>query len=330
MNINVIIELSLTLDADHFQKMLSTLYGKSNQLKEVESGYLDLSMASNGITVIFRDSQYKKKVRLLVNSCLVAHDSDDADKLTRKLDKRIAEYFKHKCQMDDFTLSGAILVCDIDVHSRRNVTAYTKALRRIGKVKGFSPASFDRIDNKTSFCLSGNSNDIDFLLYDLESMTLRQFCNSDTKQKEIQSASERTKGILRTEVRLTKPKAIRAYTETASVSGQIAELLKNRQDIFLDTFTQTIPYGDFCKKDKAIEIIRNEVEDITMQRRMLRLVALISEKKSLHLAQKAMNCRNIEEVMAAFAKINLSPVTISKRHNVKYLKCLYAYLLCDE
>ena len=59
---------------------------------------------------------------------------------------------------------------------------------------------------------------------------------------------------------------------------------------------------------------------------MLRLVELIPEKKSLYLAQKAMECRNMEKVMEAFAKINLSSVTISKRQEVKYLKNIYEYL----
>lgn len=59
---------------------------------------------------------------------------------------------------------------------------------------------------------------------------------------------------------------------------------------------------------------------------MLRLVALIPEKKSLHLAQKAMNCRNIEKLMEEFAKIDISPVTISKRQDVKCLKNIYKYL----
>ena len=60
---------------------------------------------------------------------------------------------------------------------------------------------------------------------------------------------------------------------------------------------------------------------------MLRLVELIPKKKSLYLAQKAMECRNMEKVVEAFAKINLSPVTIGKRHGVKYLKNVYAYIV---
>lgn len=55
----------------------------------------------------------------------------------------------------------------------------------------------------------------------------------------------------------------------------------------------------------------------------MRLEELIPEKKSLYLVQKAMKCRNIEKVMDAFAKISLSPVTISKRHDVKYLINIY-------
>lgn len=60
---------------------------------------------------------------------------------------------------------------------------------------------------------------------------------------------------------------------------------------------------------------------------MLRLLALVPEKKSLHLAQKAMNCRDVEKVMETYTKVNLSPVTISKRHEVKHLDNLYSYFL---
>ena len=34
--------------------------------------------------------------------------------------------------------------------------------------------------------------------------------------------------------------------------------------------------------------------------------------------------------MDSFAQINLSPVTISKRHDVKYLECPYTYLLNED
>lgn len=110
------------------------------------------------------------------------------------------------------------------------------------------------------------------------------------------------------------------------VGGQIVELTEKYQDIFLDIFTRIIPFGDFYKKDKTEEFIRRGVEDSTLRRKMLRLVALIPEKKSLYLAQKAMDCRNMEKVMEAFAKIHLSPVTISKRQDVKHLENLYIYL----
>ena len=58
----------------------------------------------------------------------------------------------------------------------------------------------------------------------------------------------------------------------------------------------------------------------------LRLLVLIPEKKSLHLAQKAAGFRDVEKVMEAFVKINLSPVTLSKRHDAKHLDSLYSYV----
>lgn len=155
---------------------------------------------------------------------------------------------------------------------------------------------------------------------------MRQYRNTDIDQKKIKSI----RGVIRSEVRLMKPKAIRTYTDAEDIAGQIGELAGNSQDIFMDTFIRIIPFGDFYKKDKEDEIVRKEVSDSIMRRRMLRFLAVTPEKKSVHPAQKVMNCRNIEKVMDAFAKINLSTVTISRRQDVKYMENLYAYLLDAE
>ena len=327
MVINQTFELSMVLDTDPFRRIFDNKVG---YLKELDDEYLDTSLAAKGITIIYRDSRYKKKVRLLINAGVVVDDPSDTDKLIRKLDKRISKYFDHKYTLDDFTLSGVTLTVDINVGSRTNVSDYLKVLQRIGKVKGFSPVEYECFDSKANFCLSGNSNDTDFLLYDLEAATVGQLRNADAGRKQLQLASERTKGILRAEVRLGKPKAVREYADATDVASQIVEMTKNSTDAFMDTFARVVPFGDFYKMDAAVEIIRSEVKDNTMRRRMLKLLALIPEKKSIHLAQKAMNCRNIDEVMKAFAKINLTPVTLSKRHGIKHLDCLYDYILNDR
>lgn len=202
-----------------------------------------------------------------------------------------------------------------------------KVLQRVGKVKGFSPISYDCFENKASFCLSGNSDDIDFLLYDLEAAVMGQLRNADAGRRQLQSANEQTKGTLRAEVRLTKPKAVRQYIAATAVSGKLMKIMKNSTKIFMETFTQVVPFGDFCKMDAAFEIVRSKVKDSIMRRRMLRLLTLIPEKKSLYLAQKEMNCRNVDKVMEAFARIDLSSVTISKRHDIKHLENIYSYFL---
>ena len=324
MVINQLLELSMILDADHFQRLFNA---KASYLKELDDEYLDTSLAAKGITIVYRDSRYKKKIRLLANTSLVVDDPSNTDKLIRKLDKRISEYFDHGYTLDDLTLFGITLTLDINVGSREKVSDYLKVLQRIGKVKGFSPVDYGCFADKASFCLSGNSNDIDFLLYDLENAVMGQLRGTDAGRKQLQSASEQTKGILRAEVKLTKPKAVREYADAADVSGQITKIVKCSADIFMETFARVVPFGDFHKMTAAVEIIRSEVKDSIMRRRMLRLLTLIPEKKSLHLAQKAMNCRDAEKVMMAFTKINLSPVTISKRHEVKHLENLYSYFL---
>ena len=326
MYINQILELSMVLDNEKFHKVLSRAYEKADHLDMNGKEYVDLSLESKGIVVIYRDSQYKKKIKLMVNAGLILDcDNPDPDKLVRKLDKRISEYFDHRYQIEDFILSGMILSTDIDVHNRGNILAYLKVLKRIGRVKGFSPLDYECFDGIGSFCLEGNSNGIEFLIYDLENYVARQV--RKTERKELKSMLRESEGILRVEVRFTKPKAIRDYTDVAEVSGQTMELIEKCQDIFLGTFTRIIPYGDFYKKNKVVEIIRREVGDSTLKRKMLRLIALIPEKKSFYLAQKEMNCRNIEKIMKEFAKINISPVTISKRQDVKYLENVYNYLV---
>lgn len=276
MYINQIFELSMTLDNKRFQKIFKRKHKKSIYAKMDEEEYIDESMTSKGITVIYRDSQYKKKIKLIIDPGLVS--------------------------------------------------AYLKVLKRIGRVKGFSKSEYDCFEDINSFCLEGNSNDIGFWIYDLEEFIRNQLGEKDIDRKKLKSMSREAEGILRTEVRLMKPKAVRCYTETDDVSGQIAELVEKSSEIFLDVFTHIIPYGDYYKKNKAVEIVREKVGDSVLRRRMLRLLELIPEKKSLYLAQKAMNCRNVETVMEGFAKINLSPVTISKRHDIKFVNSLYSYL----
>ncbi len=328
MYINQIFTLSMVLDNEKFRKVLNRVYDKVEYLDENEDEYIDNSLVSKGISIIYRDSQYKKKVKVVVSSgMLLDEDSPDPDKFVRKLDKRINEYFGFKYRMEDFTLSEMILSADIDVRNRENVAAYLKVFKKIGKVKGFSPSRYEDIDDIGSFCLDGNSNGIEFLIYDLENYAAQRLRETDIKRKRLKSAIRESEGILRAEVRLTKLKVIRDYTDANDALEQIVELSEKCQDIFLDTFTRIIPFGDFYRKDEAVEIIQNKVEDIRLRRKMLRLVALIPEKKSLYLAQKAIECRNVEKIMNAFAKINISPVMISKRQDVKYLENIYEYLL---
>lgn len=330
MYINQIYELSMVLDNVKFHRILNRAHKRIGYL-ENDGEYVDQSMAAKGMTVSYRNSQYKKKVKVVISSGRVMdYDKTEPDKFLRKIDKRIEEYFDHKYSIDDFGLSRVTFVTDIDVHNWENVSAYLKVFQRIGKVKGFSSLDYDCFDNIDNFCLEGNSNGGEFLLYNMEDYVAWRYKDAGDGRKKLKRILKESEGILRAEVRLTKPKAIRDYTEAVGVSGQIMELSEKCQDAFMDIFTRIMPYGDFYKKNKAVELICRDVGDSTLRRKMLRLVALIPEKKSLYLAQKAMNCRNIEKVMKEFAKINLSPVTISKRQNAKHLKNIYEYFFEKE
>ena len=328
MYINQIFELSMVLDHERFHQVFKHIHNKNGYMEKKEDEYIDQSLEEKGITVIYRDTSYKKKIKLIVNTGQLLNGCEsDPDKVTRKLNKRIGEYFGFKYKLDDFILSGMRLVMDINVGTHDAVMAYLKVLRRINRVKGFSPVSYECFEDVDSFCLDGNSNGIEFMIYDLEGLYRKQFKEGDIGRKRFKELVKESEGILRTEVWLAKTKAVRVYAKGEDIFRQIINLCEKRQDIFLEIFARIIPFGDIYKKGKAEEIIRSEIKDTRLRRRMLRLVELIPEKKSLYLAQKAMECRNMEKVVEAFAKINLSPVTISKRQDVKWLKNIYEGLI---
>lgn len=325
MYINCVVELTMMVDNDKFHALLSRVHKQVEELDDHK--FLDQTMSSKGLMVIYHDQQYKKKVKLTINPSIMLNGRElNSDKLIPKIERCVRDYFGFKYTLDDFNLKRMIFMADIDVSSREKVSAYIKVLQRIGKVKGFLPLSYDCLDADTGFCLEGNSNGIQFLIYDLKGLLTDQFRKNGTNHKKLKSIIENSEGVLRAEVRLTQPKSVRAYTNKTDTSKQLAVSLKNSREIFLSTFVRVVPFGAFYKKDMAIEIIQREVKNMTIRRRMLQLVALVPEKKSLLLAQKALNYRRIDDVMETFAKINVSPITISKRHDVKNLKCLYSYL----
>ena len=328
MYINQIFELSMVLDNKRFYQVFKHVYNKNGYMEKKEDEYIDKSLEEKGIKVVYRDSQYKKKIKLFVNIGRLLNGCEfDPNKVARKLNKRIGEYFDFKYKLDDFILSGMRLVTDTNVGSHENVQAYLKVFRRISRVKGFSPVSYECFEDVDCFCLDGNSSGVEFMIYDLVGSYRKQLKEGDTGRKRFKGLIKESEGILRTEVRLAKTKAVRAYAGEKNIFRQIINLSEKRKDIFLEIFVRIIPFGDFYKKGKAEEIIWREIKDARLRRRMLRLVELIPEKKSLYLAQKAMECRNMEKVVEAFAKINLSPVTIGKRHGVKYLKNVYDYIV---
>ena len=230
----------------------------------------------------------------------------DPSKLVKKLRKRIGNYFGTRLSISDFDVDEMHYSTDICEHSSADALEYIRVMKRVGRVKGYSVERCDGINAENGVCLAGNSNGRIFVMYILP--------GSDGKD-------------IRIEVRLMKPKAIREWTTDTGIEDQISELSRKRHDIFMDTVIRIVPYGIIYKKKEADEIVRRSVGDKIMRRRMLLLIELIPKKKSLLLAQKALGCRDVPEVMRAFAEINLSPVTLSKRSDTKYLQSIYEKIL---
>ena len=132
MHINHIFELSMVLDGEKFHKVFDKVRDHTESLEKIGDEYIDHALDSKGITVIYRNSQYRKKIKILVNSGASSKWSiADPEKFIRKLDKRIREYFGFKYKLNDFNLSGMTVVADINVGNSKMITEYFKVLRRI-------------------------------------------------------------------------------------------------------------------------------------------------------------------------------------------------------
>ena len=320
--------LDVNPDTNKFQKLRHRAYGNSESShrmynKKGSDTVIDTALADKGIKIEYHDGIYKKKIRLIINPTTILGGNDikklwkptkdNISKLLKRLKKYINDYFDSKYKLKDFTLTRIDFTVNIDVGSNENVAAYIRVLHNIGKVKGFAPKYDDNdigIDKTLSFDLEGNSNGIDFTVYD----------------KEGASNRKEARGILRVEVRLMKQKTIRKHTNTTDISKQIKDLALSSRSIFLSTFLHIVPHGDYFKKKDVVEVINKNIVKKVPKKKMLTLLDLIPKKKSLYLAQKEMNDRNIDKVMKMFAELGVSPVTISKRHNIKHLKSLYSFL----
>lgn len=322
-------ELSLILNTDNFCKWIDKAYKNAEGKHRLypQNGFLcDDALKDKGVKIEYHDNTFKKKIKFIVNPTKLLGGNDvkklwkpndsNISELLCKLKTHVKDYFDSKYKLEDFKLTRIDFTVNINVGDRKNVSAYIKVLYNIGKVKGFGP-KYDKNDKEInpdlSFDLKGNSNDIEFTAYD----------------KETVSKQEEAKGILRVEVRLKKQKAIGKYTDETAVAKQIKSLSKNSRDIFLNIFTYIVPCGNYYKKKDAVKVVEDNLSKQKHREKMLQLIELIPKKKSLYLAQKEMNDRNIDKIMAMFAEINVSPVTISKRHDIKFLKNLYSYLLAE-
>ena len=319
MYINEIFELTRAVNGDEFDRLFARV--KDNLEEEEGEEYADRSLSHKGVTVIYRKSRYKKKVRLVVNTAFLFKEKEyDSGKIVPQLEKRVAKYFGDRHCLEEFVLTEAALMTDLRMEYPEDVLMYLRLLRRIGKVKNFSPVTYDGFSKQNSFCLKGNSNDIVFMAYNLHAV-IKESPGSEGRQ-----SLACAKGVLRAEIRLTSQKAIREVSQVQDALEQMLVLGKRRSEIFLSIFGRIVPFGDSYKKSLAAERVRTQVSDLRMRRRMLYLIDLIPEKRSLWLAQKALQYRKIDEVMDAFAKIGLSPVTISKRERGQCYWSLYHFL----
>jgi len=324
-------ELSKVVEKPVFNEYRNAVRDKKTYDYETDTHF---KLAKNGIIVKYHKTETKNQIKLYINPSMLLGNTDlfaqwktsksNIEKMLHDLDDHIIDYFNYEYKVNDFKVSRFTLVSNILLDSQETSAAYIKILQSIRKVKGFTPKyKNDLLLDEHRFDLVGNTNGIEFSAYDVESV-FEQDDNSIIKSKRSKTVYD--EGALCLTVKLTSQKAINDYTDETQTVDRIIHLTEHSDDIFLDTLTRIVPFGDYYKKERAIKTIEATINDGRLRSKMLYLLELIPKKKSLYLALKEMSDRHIDEVFDAFVDLNISPVTISKRQNIKHLKSLYSYL----
>ena len=338
-------EFTLQTNYKKFNYLLSSAYKKAKKHHRLgnstkyKSGNVkvDEALGSKGITIEYHNYEYRKMIKVIANPSKVLGGNDlklwkptsrNIDEFLDLLNEYLEDYFDSEYELNDFLLTRIDFTSNFKV-GKTLVPEYISTMHKLGKVTKFKP-KFDKTYysshpevKETSFDLIGKTNHIEFTIYDKE---------SDFKNHEKPELAKKAKGILRSEVRLSKRPAIKeSLSEYTSYTNLTTEeeftlLALNSYKIFLKWFIYIIPYGHFHTLKNAEKIVSNSNFSNPKKKKMLRLLRLISEKKSLYLAVKELNTRNISEVIKCFEKLDLSPITISKHKKISSLPNLYDYI----
>ncbi len=322
-------ELTLNINTKEYNSLLSSAYKMAKENKN-RLGYstkyttgdvrIDDALASKGITVQYHNYEFRKMIKLCINPSKVLGGSDlklwkpnrgNIEELMALLNQYIDDYFDSEYDMNSFELSRIDFTANL-----------------IGKVKNFVPkytkSDFEtkHINKKHSFDLKGKTNGIEFTAYDKE---------ADFKKAGKRNKAEKAKGILRIEVRLITRKSVKKVLETFTTDQSLWTeeefqlLAEHSTEIFWSRMAQIVPFGDFYRLKEAEQRILDSDLKQKKKEKMLCLIRLIAKRKSLYQALKEVNVRKSEEILLWFAKINVSPITISAREEIDFLENLYSY-----
>lgn len=134
MYTNQVFELSIVLDGKSFQRITDRINSLADAWEYGGDEYIiDRALESCGITIRYRNSRYKKKIQLLVNTAvLLDGGKQNGDKLIRRLNRIVSEYFHAKLCLNDFTLTGAAFIIEMleAVEQHLHISGFCNELAR--------------------------------------------------------------------------------------------------------------------------------------------------------------------------------------------------------
>ena len=228
--------------------------------------------------------------------------------------------------VNSLELSRVDYCINVDVGSGESVSAYIKLLYLSDMKKGYKIIGMDNeaFDSSKGFTARNQNYGMEISFYDKQKqLEQRKYENSETAA-----------GILRIELRLTRPKSVLEHTPGCSDNKQRIEhcIRFSRQEI-LSIVRQLVPDGDYYTMKKAQKIITKSVINKKLRERMITMLRLARKYGSIRLAKKEMfkaypkmKHEYFNMMMEEFERIGVNPVILGKEFGICYLISLFQYL----
>lgn len=214
---------------------------------------------------------------------------------------------------------------NLNVDTSENVREYIYLLYRSEMKKGFKILSDDSpdFDVNKSYTVRNNDEGVEVSFYDKKKELEQHHCES-----------ENAEGILRVELRILRRKPLERHTsECATNRDRIACCMRASRSKIVGIAHTLLLDADYYPYKKACDIVKKQVANKKLCKRMLDMLKLTKNEFSVRKAKEKMfelhpklKHEYYNSMIKEFENIGVNVVTLDKDSEAKFLPSLFEYL----